>query len=67
MRNCRTKLLAEQRRCGDILMRAQFGGDQRVEMRAALKASLARAEKAAVQGDVVAMIQSLEDLNSYSE
>ena len=57
----------EQARCRGILEHAREIGSCGALLCAMLRQSLAAADRACAEGDVVAMIQSLGDLQSYSE
>ena len=61
------ELLRLQARCREILEHALEIGPAGIFLATLLRQSLARAERAAAQGDPVAMIQALNDLKSYSE
>lgn len=60
-------LPAQQARCREILEHALKIGPAGTFLATILRASLARAERAAAEGDLVQMIRALEDLRSYSE
>jgi hypothetical protein len=57
----------EQQRCREILENAQALGLAGGFLATQLKQSLSHAERAAAEGDVVAMIRAYEDLQSYKE
>ena len=57
----------EQARCRLILEHTVETGPPSAFLAALLRQSLARAERAAAEGDIAAMIVALNDLQSYSE
>ena len=59
-------LVAEQARCREILEHAIEIGPAGSFLAAILRQSLARAARAAADGDVVLMLQAVEDLRGYS-
>lgn len=61
------ELPRQQARCRQILEQALKIGPAGTFLATMLRQSLARAERAAAQGDPVAMIQALNDLRSYSD
>lgn len=60
-------LPAQQARCREILEHAVAIGQAGAFLAAMLRQSLARAERAAADGDLPAMIRALNDLQAYSE
>lgn len=65
--NLADAIVSEQARCREILEHAIEIGPAGSYLAAILRQSLARAERAAVDGDVVLMIQAVTDLRGYSE
>lgn len=61
------ELPAQQARCRQILERALAIGPAGTFLAMMLRASLARAERAAAEGDLAEMIVALNDLQSYNE
>ena len=61
------ELPRQQARCQEILERAQAIGPAGAFLVAMLRQSLTRAERAAAEGDLPAMIAALSDLRSYSD
>ena len=61
------ELPAQQARCRQILERALELGPAGTFLATILRASLARAERAAAEGDLAEMIRALNDLQSYKE
>ena len=59
-------LPAQQARCREILEHAVALGPPGAFLAAMLRQSLARAERAAADGDLPAMIRALNDLQAYS-
>ena len=60
-------LPSQQARCRGILENAVEIGHPGLFLAAMLRVSLARAERAAVSGDVVEMIEAFQDLSTYKE
>ena len=60
-------LVAEQARCREILEHAIEIGPAGSFLAAILRQSLARADRAAADGDVILMLQAVADLRGYSE
>jgi hypothetical protein len=60
-------LPAQQARCREILEHALEIGQAGAFLAEMLRQSLARAERAAADGDLPAMIRALNDLQAYSE
>lgn len=60
-------LPAQQARCREILEHAVAIGPSGAFLAEMLRQSLARAERAAADGDLPAMIRALNDLQAYSE
>ena len=60
-------LPAQQARCRELLEQALEIGPSGAFLAAMLRQSLARAERAAADGDLPAMILALNDLEAYSE
>lgn len=64
--NLTDALVAEQARCREILEHAIEIGPAGSYLAAILRQSLARADRAAADGDVILMLQAVEDLRGYS-
>ena len=60
-------LPAQQARCREILERALEIGPAGAFLAEMLRQSLVRAERAAAEGDLPAMIRALNELQAYSE